>query len=692
MNAAIQLPTDNPFAAASDRPYGLPRFDDIRIEHYRPAFDAGAAEHLAEIESIAEHSEPPTFDNTVVAMEDAGRLLNRVLAVFFNLSSSDSTDDMQALESEFAPRFAAHTDAIRLNPGLFARLDAVHAARHQPAADGSTLGDEQIALVERYHTDFVLAGARLDDAGRERLRGLNQQIAGLATQFTQNLLKDTEASALLLDSVDQMAGASPDAVAAAKAAAQKRGEDGKYLITLILPSSQPLLASLTDRDVRSQLYEASVNRAAAGEYDNAPIATQIAQLRAEAAQLLGFATHADRMVADQTAKTSAAVDEMLGRLVAPAMANAQNEAAVLAEFAERDGLSLEPWDWAFYSDRVSAERFQVDTAALRPYFELDRVLRDGVFFAAEKLYGITFTLRDDLSAYHPEVRVWEVFGAEGEAIGLYLGDYFTRDTKRRGAWMSSFVEQNDLHDEKPVVINNLNIPQAPDGQPTLLTLDEVRTLFHEFGHALHGLFSRVTYPRLSGTSVPRDFVEFPSQVNEMWAHWPEILDNYAMHHETGEKLPIEQVEAIKAAELWGEGFRTAEYLGATLLDQAWHRLAPGELVDDAADFEARALEDAGVASDLIPPRYRTTYFQHVFSGDDDYSAGYYSYIWSEVLDADTVEWFKANGGLTRDNGDTFRRKLLSVGGSKDPVAAFSDVVGHAPDIVPLLRRRGLDRS
>jgi peptidyl-dipeptidase Dcp len=687
MTAATQLPADNPFAAPSDLPFGLPRFADIRISDYLPAFDAGAAAQLTEIDSIVADAGPPTFDNTVLAMEKSGRLLGRVLSVFFNLASSDSTPQMQQLETEISPRNAAHNDAIKLNPGLFARIEAVHAARHD-----ADLSDEQVALVERYLLDFVLAGARLDEPGRERLRALNQQIAGLGTQFTQNLLKDTEASALLLESADQLAGASADAVVAAQAAAEKRGEPGKYLITLILPSSQPMLSSLTDRDVRSRLYEASVNRASAGEYDNAPIAARMAQLRAEAAQLLGFPTHADRMVADQTAKTSAAVDAMLAELVRPAMANARAEAELLAEFAERDGVTLEPWDWAFYSDKVAAERYRVDTAALRPYFELDRVLQDGVFFAAQEVYGISFRVRDDIAAYHPEVRVWEVLDTDGQAIGLYLGDYFTRDTKRGGAWMNSFVEQNDLHDEKPVVVNNLNIPKAPDGQPTLLTLDEVRTLFHEFGHALHGLFSRVSYPRLSGTNVPRDFVEFPSQVNEMWVRWPEILENYAVHCETGAKLPMEQVAAIKAAELWGEGFRTAEYLGATLLDQAWHRIPVGEMIEDAADFEDRALENAGVASDLIPPRYRTTYFQHVFSGDGDYSAGYYSYIWSEVLDAGTVEWFEANGGLTRENGDAFRRKLLSVGGSRDPVQAFSDVVGHAPDIAPLLRRRGLDRS
>ncbi len=686
MTSTPTLPADNPFAAPSDLPYGLPRFADITVQHYAPGYQAGAAEQLAEIDAIVANPDTPTFDNTVVAMEKSGRLLGRVLAVFSNLASSDATDEMLALEEEFAPKVAAHTDAIRLNPDLFARIDAVHAARHS-----GDLTDEQVALVERYHTDFVLAGARLDEAGREQLKDLNKQIATLGATFSSNLLKDTEAVAVLLDSAREMAGASDDAVAAAKAAAEQRGHDDKYLITLVLPSGQPLLSSLSDRDVRARLYEASVNRASAGEYDNAPIAAQMAQLRAQAARLLGFASHADLVAADQTAKTSAAVDEMLGRLVAPAMANAAAEAALLQEFADRDGITLEPWDWAYYSDKVASERYSVDTAALRPYFELERVLHDGVFYAAERVYGITFSLREDLQAYQSDVRVWEVFNADGSPIGLYLGDYFARDTKRGGAWMSCFVEQNHLFGDRPVVVNNLNLPKAPQGQPTLLTLDNVRTLFHEFGHTLHGLFSDVTYPRIASTNVPRDFVEYPSQVNEMWQQWPEILSNYAVHHETGEKLPLEQVQAIRDAELWGQGFGTAEYLGATLLDQAWHRLTPDDVIDDPIDFEAQALENAGVANDLIPPRYRTTYFQHIFAGSVGYSAGYYSYIWSEVLDADTVEWIKANGGLTRANGDAFRSKLLSVGSSKDPLAAFADVVGRGPDIGPLLRRRGLDR-
>ena len=678
---------DNPFALPSDLPYALPRFADLRPEHYRPAFDAGAAEQMAEVAAIVADPADPTFDNTVVALERSGRLLTRVLTAFFNLASSDGTPEMLALEEELSPAYAAHRDAIHLDTGLFARIDAVHSRRHESGLDA-----QQVTLVERYHKDFVLAGAHLDDAERARLREINQRIAALGARFTSNLLRDTEERALVLDSVEELAGASADAVASAAAAAESRGLPGKYVVTLVLPTNQPLLSSLTDRDVRRRLFQASVDRASSGEHDNAPIARELALLRAEAAQLLGFASHADQVAFDQTAGSTAAVDEMLARLVGPAMANRAAEQAELEALAKADGVELAPWDWAFYSARVARERYHVDGTALRPWFELDRVLHDGVFHAANLLYGITFRPRPDLHAYHPDVRVWEVFEEDGSPIGLYLGDYFARDTKRGGAWMTCFVEQNHLLGDRPVVVNCLNIPHPPARQPALLTLDEVRTLFHESGHTLHGLFSDVTYPRIASTNVPRDFVEFPSQVNEMWALWPEIVERFAVHYETGEPLPHDVVEAIEAAQLWGQGFATAESLGAVLLDQAWHRLRAGEDVADPAAFEAEAIDDAGVASQLVPPRYRTPYFQHVFSGNDGYSAGYYSYLWSEVLDADTVDWFRANGGPSRANGEAFRRKLLAVGGSTDPVGAFESVVGHAPDIAPLLRRRGLDRG
>jgi peptidyl-dipeptidase Dcp len=680
--APAPLSAANPLAAPSPLPYQLPPFTDITPEHVREALLAGMAEQRAEVAALVADPGEPTFDNTVVALERSGQLLGRAARVFHNMTSAVSNDRIREIEREYAPLSAAHHDAIRLDPALFARVDAVHAARHDAGLDA-----ESVRLVERYHLDFVLAGAGLDDAGRDQLRQLNQQLAELSTTFDQNLQLATEAAAVVVEDAAELDGLSAAEIAAAAGAAAERGRTGTFLLTLVLPSGQPALAKLRNRDLRRRLYEASITRASGGEHDNGPIAAQLAHLRAVRARLLGFDTHADLIAADQTAKTSAAVDALLGELVTPAVVNAEAEADVLRELAAADGVELAAWDWAFYSERVRAERYAVDSSALRPWFELDRVLVDGVFRAAELLYGYTFTPRPDLVGYHPDTRVWEVTGPAGEPVGLYLGDFYAREGKRGGAWMSSFVSQSRLLDTRPVVFNNLNVTRPAAGQPTLLTLSEVTTLFHEFGHALHGLFSAVTYPRFSGTSVSRDFVEYPSQVNEMWALWPEVLTSYATHVETGAPLSVETVQAIEAAELWGEGFATLEYLAATLLDQAWHRLDPETVVPDPQAFEAEALTAAGVAFDLVPPRYRTTYFQHVFAGG--YSAGYYSYIWSEVLDADTVEWFKENGGLRRENGDVFRERLLSRGGSVDPLGAFRSVRGRDADTGPLLRRRGL---
>jgi peptidyl-dipeptidase Dcp len=678
---SAEISPDNPLAAPSDLPFALPPFADITLEHCREAILAGMAEQRSEVASITGSAEPASFDNTVVALERSGRLMARGAFVFHNLASSVSTPRLREIERELAPLEAAHSDALRLDPALFGRIDAVHEQRHDLGLD-----PEQLRLVERYHLDFVLSGARLDEAGRARLTELNQELSGLSTTFGQNLQEDTEAGAVRVTDPAELDGLDDEEIAAAAGAAAERELDG-YLLTLVLPTGQPALAKLRNRELRRRLFEASIARASAGEHDNGPVAVRMAQLRAERARLLGFDTHAALVVADQTAGSTEAVDAMLSGMVGPAMANARAEAEALAEVAARDGVELAAWDWAFYSEQVRAERYSVDTGALRPYFELDRVLVDGVFHAAELLYGYRFAPRPELSGYHADVRVWEVSDADGEQVGLYLGDYFAREGKRGGAWMSSFVTQSRLLGTRPVVVNNLNITRAAAGQPTLLTLDEVNTLFHEFGHALHGLSSAVTYPRFSGTSVPRDFVEYPSQVNEMWALWPEVLAHYARHVETGEPLPSSVVEAIDAAKLWGEGFGTLEYLAATLLDQAWHRITPETEVGDPAEFERRALADAGVSFDLVPPRYRTTYFQHIFAGG--YAAGYYSYIWSEVLDADTVEWFRENGGLRRENGDTFRSRLLSRGGSVDPLGAFRDVRGRDADPGPLLRRRGL---
>lgn len=670
------VPMSNPFLEPSTFDYHLPPFADIRDEHYLPGFDAGFAEHLAEIDGITESEETPTFENTVVALERAGSTLDRVARVFFSNSVSHATPAIQDIEQQVSPRIAEHEDNIKLNRALFERL-------RQVPLDG--LDDESARLVDEYLRSFVRAGAELDDDAQATLRRLNSELSALSTEFSQKLLKDTNDSALLLDSAKELDGLSADAVSAAVTAAAEAGHDGKYLLTLILPTAQPALEALTDRDVRRRLHDASVHRGARGnDADTLAIATRMAILRAERAALLGFDNHAAAATDSQTAPSLEAIMDRMRELAAPAVHNARAEAAELEAEA---GHPIEPWDWAYYAAKVRRAKFDVDLDALRPYFELERVIHDGVFYAANRLYGLTFTERTDLVGYHPDVRVWEVFNEDGSGLGLFLGDYYTRDTKSGGAWMNSFVDQSRLEGTRAVVVNNLNLSKPGAGEPTLLSYDQVVTTFHEFGHALHGLFSDVTYPLFAGTSVPRDFVEYPSQVNEMWILWPEIVAHYARHHETGEALPQDVIDRIHAAGAWGEGFETTAYLGATLLDLAWHSIPAGTVIEDPLAFEVSALADAGVDFAPVPPRYRTSYFKHIFAGG--YAASYYAYIWSEMLDADTVEWFKSSGGLTRANGDHFRRELLSRGNSIDPLGAFRRFRGRDADLQPLLVRRGL---
>ncbi|MCQ4082422.1 M3 family metallopeptidase [Streptomyces sp. RB6PN25] len=668
----------NPFFTESTLPYKLPPFAGIREEHYGPALDRGMADQLSEIAAITACDEPPTFDNTVLALEGSGPLLRRVEWVFFNKAQADATPEIQEMEARYRPLLAAHRDAILLDRALFARIDVLYERRAELGLD-----PESLRLLERRHTDFVRAGARLSPAEQEQLRVLNAELAELSTTFQQNLFADTKAAALVADSAEELAGLSPDALAAAATNATELGHDGKYVLSLKLFTNQPELASLGGRAVRERLFRASTTR---GLRSNGELVVKIARLRAQRAALLGYPSHAAYVVDDMTAGAVEAVEDLLARLVPAAVANAEREADELrAELPE--GSTLEPWDWSYYAEKVRAATLDIDAAALRPYFELGRVLTDGVFFAAGKVYGLRFTEREDLVGYHPDVRVFEVTQEDGSPLGLFLGDFYARSSKRGGAWMNELVTQSRLFDERPVVVNNLNIAKPPAGEPTLLTFDEVRTLFHEFGHALHGLLSDVRYPSFSGTNVPRDVVEFPSQVNEMWMVWPEVMANYARHHRTGEPLPAELVDRIQEARRFGEGFRTVEYLAATVLDWAWHTIGAGTDPGDTEEFEAAALKAAGIDLPAIPPRYRSTYFAHAFSFD--YSAGYYSYIWSEVLDADAVDWFTENGGMRRANGDTFRGILLSRGGSVDMMEAFRELRGRDPRIEPLLERRGL---
>jgi peptidyl-dipeptidase Dcp len=670
----------NPFFEPSTLPYQLPPFADIKDEHFKPAFLQGFDEHLAEISSITRRRDMPTFENTMVPLEKSGRTLTRVATVFFNKTSADSNDYTNELEEELAPLLSAHTDAIKLDAQLYWRIKTLH-----DQLDSLELDAESRYLVERYFAEFTIAGAGLDDEQKVALTELNSRISTLTTKFDKNLLADTNDLAVIFESADELEGLDPLEISAAEEAAKDRGLEGQYLISLVLPTGHPHLSSLKRRDVRERIMTASRKRGFRdNEWNNTAVIIELTKLRAERARLLGFDNHAAWVTADETAKSPEAVAAMLEPLAIVAARNAAKEQAELEKIA---GHPIEAHDWAFYTEKVRTATFDVDTAAMRPYFEAERVLFDGVFFAATKLYGITFTERADLVAYHPDVRVFEVHNEDGSPVGLYTLDLYTRDSKRGGAWMNSLVEQSYLLDSPVVVTNNLNVPKPPAGSVTLLTFDEVNTFFHEFGHALHGLLARATYPKFSGTEVYRDFVEFPSQVNEMWMLWPEVLANYAKHYETGEPMPQEWVDKLLESETFNEGFATSEYLAASLLDQEWHSITADTIVDDVAEFEAAALQQVGLDNPAVPTRYSSTYFAHVFAGG--YDAGYYSYIWSEVLDADTVEWFKENGGLTRANGDHFRKTLLGVGGTKDPLEAYREFRGRDAVIEPLLKRRGL---
>lgn len=677
----------NPLLQPSSLPFGLPDYQAIRAEHYLPAFQAAFAAQRQEIAAITRARSMPTFQNTIEALERSGELLERVAHTFYTVSSADATPEIQAVDEKLAPLMAAHRDAITLDSALYWRVQQVH-----DRLDELDLDPEQRYLVERHHREMTHAGAALDDEAKARLTLLNQQLSTLSNTFERNLLDDTNDLAVVFRSADELDGLSTGEVSAAARAAQDRGLDDAYLLPLPLFTGHPALAQLRERESRRRILTASRARGSRDNAnDNRPVLTEIVRLRAERARLLGYASHAAYVTADETAGSPDAVERMLRRLAAPAARNAASERAALQKLVDETEATpypVEAHDWAYLTERVRAATYDIDTAALRPWFEAERVLRDGVFFAATALYGITFRERTDLVAYHPGARVFEVREEDGSTLGLYVLDLYTRDTKRGGAWMNAIVSQSRLRGTTPVVVNNLNVPRPGDDEPTLLTFDEVTTLFHEFGHALHGLFAAVTYPHFAGTNVFRDFVEFPSQVNEMWILWPEVLDNYARHHRTGEPLDPAIVERLRSTSSFDQGHATSEYLAAAWLDQAWHRLDADAPVTEVAEFEAAALADIGLDDPAVPTRYSSTYFAHVFSGG--YSAGYYSYIWSEVLDADTVEWFRENGGLTRENGERFRRRLLGVGGSRDPLEAYRDFRGRDADIAPLLERRGLN--
>ncbi|TWI04537.1 peptidyl-dipeptidase Dcp [Luteimonas cucumeris] len=684
----------NPFFAESPLPLHYPQFDKIKDSDFAPAFDRGMAEELKEVEAIANNAEAPTFDNTILALEKSGRTLYRARTVFDALVGADTNPARDKLDADYSAKFAAHRDAIRLNPKLFARIQTLYDARETLGLDA-----QGVRLVERYYSDYVRAGAKLSEADKTRLKAINAELATLATQFSQNVLAEVNDSAIVVDSKDQLDGLTDEQVAAAAQAAKARNLDGKYLLTLLNTTGQPFEAQLSNRALRERLHQASVARGSRhNKYDNTAIIAKVTQLRAERAKMMSYPNYAAFVLEDETAKTPEAVNEMLGQLAPAAVANAKREAIDLQAMIDKEQAAkgeptfqLKPWDWAYYTEKVRADKFDFDESQLKPYLEMKNVLEKGVFHAAGQLYGLSFKQRTDLPVYHPDVMTYDVFDADGKQLAIFIADMYARPSKRGGAWMNSYVDQSELFGTLPVVANHLNIPKPPEGQPTLLTWDEVTTMFHEFGHALHGMFSNVKYPYFSGTNVPRDFVEYPSQVNEMWADWPSVLANYARHHETGEPMPKELLDKVLASDKFNQGFATTEYLGSAMLDQNWHQATAEQLptADGVMAFEAAALKKDGIDYAAVPPRYRTPYFSHIMGG---YAAGYYAYIWSEVLDANSVEWLKQHGGLTRENGDHFRKTLLSQGGSKDALQLFNDFAGHEPKIEPLLEKRGLTAS
>lgn len=680
------LTPENAFAAASSLPLEAPDFSRITIADYQPAFLAGMKQQLAEIEAIGRQSDPPTFDNTIAALESSGGLLTRVQSVFFNMTSAHTNSDLQNIQKEMAPLLAAHADNILLNQPLFRRIETLYDAR-----DSLELTEEQQEVLRGHYEDAVRAGAKLSAAEQDRVRSLNEQLSTLQTQFEDNLLAVTKERSVVVDTVAELDGLSDAEIAAAAQTATERGFAGKYLLEITNTTRVPVLASLHRRDLRERIWKASADRALGkdGGIDNRALVLEIAQLRAERARLLGFDSHAAFKLGDQMARTPAAARQMLTDLVPGVVARVREEAAALKAVMEAEGAEhdLAAWDWEYYAEKVRQQKLQIDEAAVKPYFEVNSVLENGVFFTMNKLFGVSFHERHDIPVYHPEVRVFDVLEEDGTSIGLFYVDFYKRDSKRGGAWMSSYVDQSHLREQKPVIINVLNNARPAEGEPGLISFDNVSTMFHEMGHAVHGLFSDVTYPSVSGTETPRDFVEFPSTFEEDWAIQPEILRNYARHHETGEAIPAELLERVIAASRFNQGFDTLEYLSAAILDLEWHSLSPDDIPSDIEAFEQSTLAKYGVDIAAVPPRYRTAYFAHIWGGG--YSASYYAYIWSEVLAADAFAYMLENGGATRQNGDSIRREVLSRGSSRDPMKSYEAFRHAAPTVDALLIRRGL---
>lgn len=682
----------NPFAAPSTLPFQMPDFAAIKDSDFAPAFEAGMAQQRREVAAIANNPAPPTFENTLVALERSGRMLDRVEKVFDNYYTAIDDPVIDKLQEHYAPKRAAHLDAIYFNQKLFARIDALY---HQRAALG--LDAESLQLLERYHQSYVHAGAALVGMKRQQLSQLDQQIAAATTRFEETEHKAAKDGAVIVDNVAELDGLSPEDISSAAAAAQARQLSGRWLIALQHATVQPVLSTLKNRALRERVYRASIGRGNGGVDDNTGNVAQIVRLRAQRAQLLGYPSYAAYQLEEQGARTPAAVSSLLTQIVPPAIAAARSEAAdnqalinAQAAASGSAGFDLEPWDWTFYAQQVQAKRFGFTDADVRPYFELERVMKEGLFYAAHELYGINFTERTDLPVYDPTVRIFEVTDADGSPLALFIADYFARSSKQGGAWETAYVSQSKLLGLKVVVVNCLNLSMPEPGQPMLMTFDEVGGMFHEMGHALHEMFSAVNYPTLAGTNVPQDFGEYPSQFNEMWVRDPKVLAHFARHVRTGQPMPQELMSKVLAAQTFGEGYVTTESLAASLLDQSWYQL-PAAAVPSAGqvmEFEARALRENGLNYTVVPPRYHTPYFDHIFAGADDYSASYYSYTWSAVLARDSGKWFYDHGGLTRANGDYFRAKILSRGRTQEPEALFEGFYGKPPEIKPLLDYKG----
>ncbi len=683
----VSVSDENPFLKPSPLTFEAPDFASIRNEHFMPAFEAGMAEASREVLAIANQPDTPTFANTVEAMEKSGELLGRVSRVFFNLTSANTDAEIQTIQRELSPKLAAHNDNINLNEALFQRFRTLY-----DNIETLGLNEEQEQVLKRYYRGFVRSGALLNEDQKTRIREINERLSSLSTEFQSNLLAITQESAVIVDDVNLLDGLSQGQIAAAAQAARNRGLDGKYLISITNTTRQPITASLNNREMRQRVWEASAFRGLGrdGKIDNRDLILEIARLRAERAQLLGYRNFAEFALETQMAEKPENVLQMLTDLLPALKANTLAEAQAIREVIAAEGhdFDIEPWDWEYYAEKVRQQRYDFDDSEIKQYFELESVLNNGVFYTMNRLYGVRFEERFDLPVYHESVRVWDVFDHTGEHMAIFYGDFYARDAKRGGAWMSSYVSQSHLLGNKPVVVNVLNIPQPADREPTLVSFRNVVTLFHEMGHGVHGMFSDVKYPSVAGTSVPRDFVEFPSTFEEDWAIHPEVLENYARHYQTGEPLPMALLEKVIAAQSFNQGFDTFEYVAASLLDLEWHMLSPGEVPSDLEAFEQQALAKYGMDWRMVPPRYTTAIFAHVWPGG--YAASYYAYLWSEILAADAFAYIQSKGGLSLENGLHYRETVLSRGGSGEPMQIYVNFRGQEPTVDALLRRRGLN--